>query len=405
MRKNSTDTLQPLFILSCSRSGSTLLRFILDTHPEICSPGELHLGRLCGDLRHVLNSLNTEELKSAPKKTERRINSEINRLISKTMREYVRRKGKQLWCEKAPDNLDYLHVLSDVFDGAKYICLHRHCLERANSCLSGKIGFGDDLAYYTRNRNKISALVDSWVDRTERLLRFERENPSRCFRMKYESLVSGPGAVLGQLFSFLEKEWDSSLLDRIFTQPHDPGQGDAKIHFSKSIHTRSVGLSSGIPVNRIDAHLFQKMNDLLAELGYPRVGTDWAEVAVTSLGGDQAPAGNTNNITVLNVEELFMTHFPQRLQDQSDKIKELRGIVIKIIVHGSGGGVWLIDLTEEVGQVMRRSGEAHTTIKVSETDLFEIVNGRLSAAEAFARGNLKVTGSLPPAIKLGVVLF
>jgi hypothetical protein len=35
----------PTFVLSSVRSGSTLLRLILDSHPEICSPHELHLRR------------------------------------------------------------------------------------------------------------------------------------------------------------------------------------------------------------------------------------------------------------------------------------------------------------------------------------------------------------------------
>lgn len=33
----------PIFVLCYARSGSTLLRYILDTHPEIVAPPELHL--------------------------------------------------------------------------------------------------------------------------------------------------------------------------------------------------------------------------------------------------------------------------------------------------------------------------------------------------------------------------
>ena len=39
-----------VFILCTPRSGSSLLRYILDTHPAICCPGELSLGQLCKDL-------------------------------------------------------------------------------------------------------------------------------------------------------------------------------------------------------------------------------------------------------------------------------------------------------------------------------------------------------------------
>ena len=33
----------PTFILSSVRSGSTLLRLLLDSHPDICAPHEMHL--------------------------------------------------------------------------------------------------------------------------------------------------------------------------------------------------------------------------------------------------------------------------------------------------------------------------------------------------------------------------
>ena len=41
---------RPAFILSTERSGSTLLRWLLDAHPEIVSPGEILLARLGFDL-------------------------------------------------------------------------------------------------------------------------------------------------------------------------------------------------------------------------------------------------------------------------------------------------------------------------------------------------------------------
>jgi hypothetical protein len=41
----------PIFILSCYRSGSTLLRYILDSHPDVYCPPELSLGQSAVDLR------------------------------------------------------------------------------------------------------------------------------------------------------------------------------------------------------------------------------------------------------------------------------------------------------------------------------------------------------------------
>jgi hypothetical protein len=43
----------PVFVLCMGRSGSTLLRFLLDAHPELACPPETSLPALCGQLSVV----------------------------------------------------------------------------------------------------------------------------------------------------------------------------------------------------------------------------------------------------------------------------------------------------------------------------------------------------------------
>src|ERR1700761_9324678 len=43
----------PVFVLCMGRSGSTLLRFLLDAHPELACPPETSLPALCGQLAVV----------------------------------------------------------------------------------------------------------------------------------------------------------------------------------------------------------------------------------------------------------------------------------------------------------------------------------------------------------------
>ncbi len=43
----------PTFVLCHGRSGSTLLRFLLDSHPELACPPETNLPALCAHLATV----------------------------------------------------------------------------------------------------------------------------------------------------------------------------------------------------------------------------------------------------------------------------------------------------------------------------------------------------------------
>jgi hypothetical protein len=43
----------PVFVLCAARSGSTLLRFVLDAHPQLACPPETNVPALCGQLATV----------------------------------------------------------------------------------------------------------------------------------------------------------------------------------------------------------------------------------------------------------------------------------------------------------------------------------------------------------------
>jgi protein-tyrosine sulfotransferase len=117
-------TKQPIFILSCARSGSTMFRCIIDTDPNLCSPGHLSLGPLCSHLYATtyyslgqLPNMETEEQRG-----QLAIN-ETRRVVEDILGRYTQGKGKKNWGEKSTINIDHLKILAKVFPKAKYIYL------------------------------------------------------------------------------------------------------------------------------------------------------------------------------------------------------------------------------------------------------------------------------------------
>lgn len=405
----------PIFILSCERSGSTLLRFIIDTHPEICSPGELHLGHLCEDLGHAVDLLSVGEVAETTNTDDRlrSVNAEVRRMVTDLMSTYARSKGKRMWCEKTPRNLGYLDVLDSVFPDAKYICLHRNCMDVVHSCLeASKVGFFVDISYYAKNipstyaRNAFghaSVFADSWADKTSTILAFEREHPEQCFSLKYEELVANPEAILQPMFEFLGVEWDEGLLDAVFKTKHDQGPGDKKVMYSRKVHTKGIGMGSSVSRRFLSSEVLQRVNGVLEELGYPIVGRDWDTspspyLVATSSESDESTVG------IRGVEELFTNHFPRRLKDRSDSLKEF-GETYKFVVTGDDGGIWVLDLSKPGGEIRAEDGDANCIITISSDDLVAMVNGTLNAAIAFEQGKFRVAGNLRQAMGMGQVLL
>lgn len=404
----------PIFILSYERSGSTLLRYIIDTHPEICSPAELHLGRYCEDLAYIIDLLSigkvTEE-KESGEKTER-IYAETGRRVMELMNTYVQSKGKRMWCEKTPSNIDFIDMLHGMFPNAKYLCLYRNCMDVVHSCLQKpRLGTHVAMKYYGQDpssfikstENRTAMFADNWAFRNSKMRAFEREHPEQCFHIKYESLVADPIAVLQPMFEFLGVEWNESLLDAVFQSKHDPGPGDTKIMFFKSISTENIGAGSAITRNQIPEEILERVNEVHEQLEYPVIGADWDTSQPSYLPVVQQ-ASETAVEGITDVKAVFTEHFPRLLKDRSHHLGAFSE-TCKFVITGEDASVWLIDLRKTGGQIRAEDSEASCTITISTEDLVAMVNGKLNPGLAFDQGRVNIEGDVRQAMGIGQLLL
>lgn len=275
----ATEPDRPLFIQSCERSGSTLLRYIVDSHPDICSPSELRLGPLLAALKTTVERSIGELVPEAER--ESFVIARLRRTADELLGDYAKKKNKSRWCEKDPHNLPALDLIAKVFPDAQHICLYRNCMDVVHSCLEVcHFGFFDSLESYARAspNNLVAAMITSWLEKTSTILEFEHANPTQSMRLKYEALVFEPEASLKTMVDFLGVPWAPAMLEQVFKLTHDQGTGNAgdrKIRLTKKIEQRSVGVGSAISLAYIPRDLLLRMNTLLRQLDYPEVGPDW----------------------------------------------------------------------------------------------------------------------------------
>ncbi|HKV41916.1 MAG TPA: sulfotransferase [Blastocatellia bacterium] len=392
-----------VFILSPPRTGSTLLRYIIDTHPSICCPAELNLGRVCADLfwaayYSVAQSRSANEIERTKLAA-----IEVRTTVNNLMNSYASLKNKPIWCEKSPSNLEYVDCINAAFPDAAFVCLYRNCMDYVYSCMeNNRLGFMEEVWPYVQRspKNLPEAMAESWVAQTEKLMAFEQANPARCFRITYESLVFSSSETLGQLFAFLGLKWDEDMMQRVFKTRHDAGDGDLTVEFHDKIHSRAIGRGSTIRRAAIPGPLLEKINSLLTGLGYPIIGADWDSTPSPYIPASAVAAASSAK----DASEIFTVFLPRQMEHQGEALSRIRG-KIQFVVSGSNHAVWLIDLTKTPPAITAGGADADCVIKLVDTDLVKITAGQLSPWECFMQGKLQIAGNVEMGVEFGQTVF
>ena len=268
---------EPVFILTCARSGSTLLRMILDSHDDLACPSETNTVPICAQLWDTWMFLDPE---CSPSALTEEARLHIRSAVNSIYRGYLTRRGKVRWCDKSLGSARAASRLVQIYENAKFICLYRHAMDMINSGLEaspfGLRGYGFDP--YSGSLNSVAALADYWTDNTRQILEFEESNSGVCFRVHYEELVLDPERVADDIFRFIGVPSSPGITQRALARSDEPGQfefGDHKIHAVKQITDSSVGRGMRVPSTNIAPGQRNAMNQVLTQLGYTVVDHAW----------------------------------------------------------------------------------------------------------------------------------
>jgi hypothetical protein len=274
----------PIFVLTSSRSGSTLLRFILDSHPELACPPETLAASACVSmLRSWITLMEGSgprvDLSELPPDGIAVVQSAMDQLFG----DYLRRRGKRRWCDKSLDSHAYADLLIQAYPKAKFICLYRHSMDviasGVEACPWGVSRFGFDPFVAQYPGNNVAAIGAYWMSCTAPMLRFEEEHPASCHRVRYEDLVTAPEETVAAMFEFLHVPQVPGITADCFKVPHESnGPGDEKIWFTDHVTASTLGRGVQVPRDALPEPMLDAMNQVLAKLGYREITQDWNDV-------------------------------------------------------------------------------------------------------------------------------
>jgi Sulfotransferase family len=286
----------PVFVLCMGRSGSTLLRFLLDAHPDLACPPETSLPALCGQLAVVWSLIEGAPLSANRGDTPPEVPDAavvgIRHMADEMTGSYLARRRKKRFCDKSLGSARFASLLVRVYPGARFLCLYRHPMDVIHSgleaCPWGLNGYGFDAYIGGSPGNAVMALARYWLDNAAAIAAVEGQYPDRCLRVRYEDLVAAPEETAQEIFAFLGVQPVPRITESCFSAEREQfGPADHKIWATSKISADSVGRGESIPVGLIPPLVVTGINDLARKLGYLPVSEGWGTPAV--YGDPRAP--------------------------------------------------------------------------------------------------------------------
>jgi hypothetical protein len=201
--------LAPIVLGGCGRSGTTLFRMILDSHPAIC----------CGPESSVFRrgAIDPGELAAKfdldPGKVRAIHRTAPSRpaFIEAFAALCIEHAGKRRWAEKTPRNIRRLDVIFRHFPQARFVHVLRDGRDVACSLRTHprhKVVGGELVPLKTWK--PIAGCARRWRDDIERSRPYWSD--PRFLTLRYEALVREPRPVLERLMAFVGESWDDRLL-------------------------------------------------------------------------------------------------------------------------------------------------------------------------------------------------
>ena len=222
---------QPVFLICSERSGSNLIRSMLDAHPRVFAPPSFHVGRHIGRHFHRVGSLSNSNprwvlvVEEIAKRVARHVGSEQGARVKSLLNEAelshfgdvlrvvygaLIHQADGIKCVFVKEN--HIHeqaaCLLHYFPNAKFVFQVRDPRDYFASVKSMKEGWLR--SKYGSTRAAMNIWRDDQLGGLNLLAHLGRE---QVYMQKYEDLISDPEAVLTGLCQFLGLEFDAEMLE------------------------------------------------------------------------------------------------------------------------------------------------------------------------------------------------
>jgi hypothetical protein len=213
----------PLLVLGVRRSGTTLLRVMLDRSSQLAIPDESYfVPQLAARHRGPIDAASfVDDLRRIPTLVEwgvdpARVGERLqDRMapgdaIAAVFETYAADRGKERWGDKTPMYMQYLPLLVELFPPAQFVHIVRDGRDVARSFLAMPEGIVTKTWAHPRS---VPDFACEWRTEVEAARRLgARVGPKRYLEVRYEALVAEPERELRAICGFAALPFEPELL-------------------------------------------------------------------------------------------------------------------------------------------------------------------------------------------------
>lgn len=227
----------PIIVGGCYRSGTSLLRRMLDAHSRIhCGPEVKFFADFYGNYLNV-NRWQRQSFFSSV----RTLGLDDDDLLELFAPAYIEaheraagRRGKARWADKSPDNVVYANQWDRVLAGRLwFVHVIRHPLDTLASMIEA--GFKGALP------QNLEGKIEVYRDYVTHGLEYAKEHPERSVEIRYEELITDPQSVLTQFLERVGESFEPAMVTGFNAADRQTGLEDHKIAELSTVVDESVG--------------------------------------------------------------------------------------------------------------------------------------------------------------------
>jgi hypothetical protein len=190
----------PIFIVGPMGSGTTLMRLMLDSHPDIAIARETGIARSMMAMKSIPFRPNGAELwHHRLRYTDEQLDRRIRDFYAEMFERLAAKRGKSRWGDKTPFHLWHMQSLAHFWPHAQFVGVVRHPGATMNSTVTR---FGWDWPKAARN----------WDHQTRELINVTQEMGNQASMCRYEDLVLEPEDVMRAMLAWLGEPWSDDVL-------------------------------------------------------------------------------------------------------------------------------------------------------------------------------------------------